>query len=177
MGLEWRKVSFWSKNYHKVKELYEAAFPAQERLPYLPLVLNSWRRLVNFYAYYDQEEFVGLAYTIANKELFTVLFLAVRDDLRSKGYGSLILQNLQAVANHRPLILTIEVMDETATNYEQRLQRLSFYERNGFQLTQSFYHEGHESYQIMTTDKTIKLAHFEKLMRQAFLGLIPVRVD
>jgi len=51
------------------KKLYLTAFPAVERLPYFPLVLNAYRRLANFYAYYDKDDFVGLVYLLENEEV------------------------------------------------------------------------------------------------------------
>ncbi|KXT78920.1 hypothetical protein STRDD13_00350 [Streptococcus sp. DD13] len=156
--------------------MYLRSFPAHERLPYFPLVVNSWRKIANFYAYYNHEEFVGFAYVLSTTEAYFILFLAVNDLVHSKGYGSKILQDLRQDAGKRPIMLAIEPMNEEAANRTQRKKRLAFYERNGFELTQHFYYEGSERYQIMLTNPNSPLSLFENMMHQAFWNLIPIKM-
>ena len=172
MGLSRQTVSLFSKNYRDVKALYLAAFPAVERLPYLPLVLNAQRRLANFYAYYDDEKFVGLAYLLENKEVVYLFFLAVNTKIRSRGYGTAILQDIKKLAGERPIILAMEPLDKTAQNYQQRVKRVDFYKKNGFKITDYYYHEGKEVYQVMATDDALDIRSVERLTKKAVLGLI-----
>ena len=75
-------------------------------------------------------------------------------------------------------MLTIEPMDEEgASNRNQRLKRLAFYERNGYQLLNHFYFEGSERYQILTTDKSLSLVDLERALAKTFLGRYGIRVD
>ena len=177
MTLAQQKVKFFSKSYHDVKRLYLSAFPPRERFPYFCLLLNSLRSLATCYAYYDKERFVGFAYIIESKEQMFILFLAVNGSVRSKGYGSMILAQIREYAGRKPLILTIEPVEKDAPNSEQRRQRLSFYERNGYQLTSHYYYEGQERYQILTTEQSIDLERFQKLVKRAVLGLVPITVQ
>ena len=177
MGLSRQTVSLFSKNYRDVKALYLAAFPAVERFPYLPLVLNTQRRLANFYAYYDDEKFVGLAYLLENKEVIHLIFLAVNTKIRSRGYGTAILKDIKQLAGNRPVVLEIEPMDKTAENYDQRVKRLAFYEKNGFRVTDYYYHEGKEVYQVMTTDDAFDIRSVERLTKKAVLGLISISFE
>ncbi|MGT2924014.1 GNAT family N-acetyltransferase [Streptococcus caviae] len=176
MTLTRQKVSPFSKAYNDVKKLYLSAFPPNERLPYFLLLVNSVRSLAKCYAYYEQEEFVGFAYILESKKQVFILFLAVNEPVRSKGYGSMILAQIREYAGLRPLILTIEPPDKEAPNSEQRRRRLSFYERNGYQATSHYYYEGQECYQILTTDQNADLEHFQKLARRATLGFVPIEV-
>lgn len=148
-----------------------------ERFPYFCLLLNSLRSLVTCYAYYDKERFVGFAYIIESKEQMFILFLAVNGSVRSKGYGSMILAQIREYAGRKPLILTIEPVEKDSPNSEQRRQRLSFYERNGYQLTSHYYYEGQERYQILTTEQSIDLERFQKLVKRAVLGLVLITVQ
>ncbi len=89
-------------------------------------------------AYFDQEVFVGLTYAICTDNLVYLLFLAVEESKQSQGYGSQILAQVKKEAGVRPCVLTIEPMDEEdASNRTQRLKRLAFYERNGYQAIES----------------------------------------
>lgn len=177
MELKRQKVKFFSKNYRDVKNLYFTAFPAVERLPYFPLFLNTCRSLADFYAYYDGDTFVGLAYLLQNEEVIYLFFLAVNPQIRSQGYGSAILKDISALAEERPIVLAMEPLDKGADNYEQRLKRVNFYERNGFSITDYNYHEGAEVYQMMATKSDIDIHLVEKLTEKAVLGLIPVSFD
>lgn len=172
MTLSRRKVRFLSKEYRKVQNLYLASFPAVERLPYFLLVLNTYRHLANFYAYYDDESFVGLAYLLENEEIVYLFFLAVNPQLHSHGYGSAILQDIKIIAEKRHIILAVEPLDKEAENYRQRIKRVAFYEKNGFTLTDYEYHEGKEIYQIMTTSTLFDLSSVASLTQKAVLGLI-----
>lgn len=177
MTLTEQKVRFFSKAYRDVKSLYLSAFPPNERLPYILLLANSLRPLATCYAYYDKEQFVGFTYILESREQVFVLFLAVNELVRSKGYGSVILAQIREYAGVRPLILTIEPLEKEAPNIEQRRQRLAFYERNGYQLTSHYYFEGQERYQVLTTDQNVDLEHFQKLVKRTVLGLVSIAVN
>lgn len=89
----------------------------------------------------------------------------------------MILAQIREYAGRKPLILTIEPVEKDTPNSEQRRQRLSFYERNGYQLTFHYYYEGQERYQILTTEQSIDLERFQKLVKRAVLGLVPITVQ
>ena len=103
--------------------------------------------------------------------------MAVNPQIRSRGYGSEILQDIKKIAGNRPVVLAIEPMDEKADNFDQRLKRVRFYEKNGFHITAYYYHEGTETYQMMANNKTIAIDSIEKLTKKAVLGLVKVSYD
>ncbi len=177
MSLKREKITLFSKAYRDTRKLYISAFPVHERFLYFPTVLNSYRALADFYAYYDGDRFVGLAYVISSDQLVFLLFLAVTSEVRSKGYGKAILDDMAQLAKKRPVVLTIEPVEAEAKNYEQRLKRLAFYERNGYHATPHFYYEGREKYQILTNQGHVDIAAIEKLVKKAVLHLIPIRVE
>lgn len=98
------------------------------------MLLTSYRELADFYAYYDGDDFVGLAYVLQNEDVVYLFFLAVNPQIRSRGYGSEILQDIKKIAGSRPVVLAIEPMDEKADNFDQRLKRVRFYEKMVFTL-------------------------------------------
>ena len=167
MTLEVRNIYPLTPTFKKVASLYEAAFPVEERLPLWQLSWNSLKRGQSF-----------LTYAIYTDNLVYLLFLAVEGSKQSQGYGSQILAQIKKEAGVRPCVLTIEPMDEKdASNRNQRLKRLAFYERNGYQLLNHFYFEGTERYQILTTDRSLCLADLEQDLAKTFLGKYGIRVE
>ena len=178
MTLEVRNIYPLTPTFKNVASLYEAAFPVEERLPLWQLSWNSLKRGQSFLAYFDREVFIGLTYSIYTENLVYLLFLAVEESKQSQGYGSQILAQVKKEAGVRPCVLTIEPMDEEqVSNRAQRLKRLAFYERNGYQLLNHFYFEGPERYQILTTDRSLCLADLEQDLAKTFLGKYGIRVE
>ena len=178
MTLEVRNIYPLTPTFKNVASLYEAAFPVEERLPLWQLSWNSLKRGQSFLAYFDREVFIGLTYSIYTENLVYLLFLAVEESKQSQGYGSQILAQVKEEAGGRPCVLTIEPMDEErVSNRGQRLKRLAFYERNGYQLLNHFYFEGTERYQILTTDRSLSLDALEQELAKTFLGKYAIRVE
>ena len=69
---------------------------------------------------------------IESEKMIFLLYFAVNAQQRSKGYGSQIIHELKQVARGREIILNVEKPDQSAENNTQRVQRITFYERNGF---------------------------------------------
>ena len=63
------------------------------------------------------------------------MFFAVDEKLRSKGYGSTILQEIQKKYPKKKIIISIEPCDENAPDIETRKRRKDFYLRNGYKET------------------------------------------
>ena len=143
----------------------------------LLLRLRAWSSYVHFLAYYDGDDFVGLAYILQNEAVVYLFFLAVNPNIRYRGYGSAILQDVKDLAGNRPVVLAIEPMDGKADNFDQRLKRVRFYEKNGFHITAYYYHEGSETYQMMANTKQIDIDAIKKLTKKAVLGLVKVSFD
>ena len=178
MTLEVRNIYPLTPTFKKVASLYEAAFPVEERLPLWQLSWNSLKNGQSFLAYFDQEVFIGFTYAICTDNLVYLLFLAVEESKQSQGYGSQILAQVREEARERPCVLTIEPMDEEdASNRNQRLKRLAFYERNGYQALNHFYFEGTERYQILITDRSLSLDTIEQDLAKTFLGRYGIKVD
>ena len=90
-------------------------------------------------------------YTVENNKYIFVLYLAVNDQIRSKGYGTKILgwlkQNTEKI-----IVLNAESLNLSAENALQREKRISFYSRNGiFDTGCRFVDEG-EKYSVLASD-------------------------
>lgn len=172
-----KKCHFLSSTYWQVRKLYHSAFPPQERPPYFLLWLFSLQPAIDFVAYYDEGNFVGLSYTVATSQGRFVLFLAVVDTYRSQGFGSAILREIAEQNQGEPCFLCMEPMDEAADNYAQRLKRLAFYEKNGYRRQFALYHELDETYEILATADGLDYEKIEKELNRVSLGLLRIRVE
>lgn len=131
------------------EKLLLAEFPPSELIPFKYLLSKAKRDFAEFLAFYDEDLFVGLCYTVSLNDFTLVLFLAVDSALQSKGYGSQALQEVCSRYSPNRLALEIEVLDPQATNYEQRVRRKAFYEKNGFTSSGLCLEAQHEVYEIM----------------------------
>lgn len=115
-----------------VRTLYQASFPENERVPLWLLLQMAKKRCIDFLGFYDEGLFVGFMYVVTNEDLTLVLYLAVNDRIQSKGYGTRMLDHLEARCPGNRVILDIEEVNEASSNNEQRIKRRAFYVKNGF---------------------------------------------
>ena len=125
------KVSKDIKEYKSIKNLYKKAFPIDERAPFWLLMRKANQSSADFWALYDEKEWIGIAYVVRYKQLAYIFYLAIAQEKRSKGYGEKVMNTLKDYYNGNRLFLALEALDETANNYEQRVKRHSFYEKCG----------------------------------------------
>ena len=143
-----------SADYAQVVRLYEEAFPPTEQIDLGLLNSLAAKDGVDFLAYYDDGEFCGFSYSIACTDYLYLLFLAVDGAQRSKGLGARILAHLAEAHPDCATVLEIESLDPDAPNYDLRLARARFYERNGFSFTGYDMVTPGMTYTIMCTSDT-----------------------
>lgn len=132
MKIRAAKVKLNSKS---VKRIYYEAFPKNERMPFPMMVAMSKLWNTDFFGFYDGDDLCGFVYLALNRKLVFVMFLAVDERLRSKGYGSAILEEIQKRYPNRKIIISIEPCDEKALDLALRKRRKEFYRRNGYRET------------------------------------------
>lgn len=115
--------------YKKFNHLYHTAFPKEERIPIKFLMSHKESELI---ACYDGEIFCGFYSTLTFGDITHILFLAIFDELRDQGYGSLLLGMISKRYKNNRIILDIESEVPDAPNYEQRVRRKAFYVKNGY---------------------------------------------
>ena len=122
--MEYRKVTAGDRD---VADLYTEAFPPVERIPLRKLI----RRGYDFEGAYEGEELVGLYCTVPGDGMTFLFYLAVRKDLRGRGYGSEILRKV-CEDSSVSVVLNIEYTGEDTPEDDGKLRRKVFYLRNGF---------------------------------------------
>jgi GNAT superfamily N-acetyltransferase len=167
---ECKKVNKKLDEYKAIKDLMLKTFPKNEIIPMWILLLLSQRKMVDFNAYYDDNEFVGFSYSIINCNMIFIFYLAVYDKIQSNGYGTKILKYIKEKYKGKEIILNIEKIDKNSQNYEQRLKRLKFYKKNGFNETEYFIDDDIE-YSILSTNKDFNKEEYTKTLKKYSFGL------
>lgn len=135
------------------ENLYLAAFPEIERHPIDELYDACDTGKCEWLIFKDEEKFIGMAYMIIHEEIAFLLYLAVEDKHRNKGYGAKILAELSNLYAGKEVILLIESLQEECDNMDIRIRRRGFYLRNGFYDTEYIQStcEGAALYDILST--------------------------
>ena len=153
----------------KLKHLYLAAFPKEERLPWW--VLRAWNALGwgALTAYYQEDVFCGFAFSATTDRVHYVMFFAVEEGLRGRGCGSRILSHMTRLG--KPVLLNVELLDQAAPNYPQRLQRMAFYQKNGFRDTGFHIREVGGVFGVLSSTGWMDMSAYQAAFQKLSLGL------
>ncbi|WP_373217746.1 GNAT family N-acetyltransferase [Ruminococcus sp. 5_1_39BFAA] len=148
----------------KVYELYQEAFPEEEKKPVGMLEELARRGMLEILAVVDDEgaeRFVGLAINMTEpsrkapegeKETALLDYFAISPDVRGGGYGSKALKLLLERFSGKTYIFEVEMRDEAAPNAAERQRRVAFYLRGGLKETGLFVHAYDTDFEILTPD-------------------------
>ncbi len=114
-----------------IYRLYQEAFPTSEKKPFS--MIRSMRKKGKSDIWYCEEDgrFAGLVITINGPDKVLLDYLAVAKRRRGQGAGSKILQKMREQYAGKGVFLEIEVVTESADNFEERKRRKQFYLSNG----------------------------------------------
>ena len=178
MALRISPVFRRSSYYKKVCNIMTEAFPETELMPMWVLRLLARRKLIKFSAVLDDEKICGVLYTVENKEYVFILYLAVSEEVRCRGYGGQILDLVKKNARGRHTVLHVEYPDANAENAEQRSKRMSFYARNGIHDTGYFFGEDDEKYAVLSSNGAeIDIESFKSLLRYMSFGFYTPKME
>lgn len=162
------------KNSHNpgdIKNLYLTAFPREELLPWWILRLMTLPKGVELTGYYDEDRFCGFTHTTSAGDILFVMFFAVSEALRDKGYGSAILQTLKENNPGKQIVLNVEPVDVPADNLAQRQSRMRFYSKNGFFDTGYNIAEVGGTFRVLSTDPVLDTGAYLQAFAKLSLGL------
>lgn len=162
-----RSVSVTKKTEHlkEIKRLYNASFPDNERIPWFRLFSQLDESRV-MQAWSDDDVLIGLTYVFLHKDIAYLGYLAVEENMRGRGYGSMILKQLQNERKDYRMVIDIEVVTEDAENYEERKMRRDFYLRNDFAPTGVGYYFFHVDYELLSYNGAVSADDYRDLIRK-----------
>jgi GNAT superfamily N-acetyltransferase len=176
MDLVIKNVSKALPEYCQVIDLVKNSFPKEEQYPIWLLKLWALKKNVYFWAYYQNDEFCGLSYHVSHEEMIFVLYLAVNNQVHSKGYGSAILKTLKETFKGQSITLNIERLDSGAENYEQRVKRLNFYKKNGFYDTEYTITDRGETFLTLTTADSFSVETLKRVLGELTFGFDVLKI-
>ena len=182
--LQYFEVTKKSPWFPQVKALYESAFPANERIPIKHLLDDKIKR--EFWAFFDKEDgvsgaaentadentatprFCGFSNSITHGSITNIVYFAVVPELRSRGYGSQILQAIRERHPDSRIVVDIEVEEDSkdAEELERRNRRRNFYQRNGFDAVPVDYVWQGEHYRLLTAGGTVTEKEFRDFWKE-----------
>lgn len=171
MSINFRPFNKSDNHYSRVIDLYKEAFPGAQRIPRFLLRFKLRKGKKGFSVLYDGEEWIGLLYLTQYRDIVFVQFLAVSESIRSRGYGSKVMDALGALYPEKRMVLNIEEVNEQAKNYQQRIKRKAFYEKNGFISTGYLVKEPDQMQEMLIRGGSISKQEIE-LMYKELLGNI-----
>lgn len=175
------KLKSHSKEYKEAKDTINKAFPKAEQVPFWSLTFLANRKYVDFLCYYDpNKNYVGFSYSIHDKTDLMILYLAVEESARSKGYGTKIIEYLQNKDKIKNTVLDIESPFENCKNKEQRQRRFNFYKRIDFHSTDYEIIEPECNYLILSdsqiqNEKAVDI--YRKLTDKLSFHLCPLNIE
>ncbi|MCG7547435.1 GNAT family N-acetyltransferase [Pseudoalteromonas sp. Of7M-16] len=169
MTIKFKPLTKHDTNYAKVIDLFFEAFPKVQRLPSWVVKYRLRNGKAGFYSLYDQDIWVGFIYVKAYKNIIFVKFFAISEQRRSDGYGSKVMDSMKDEYSGQRVILNIEELDNSADNFQQRIKRKAFYEKNGFTSTGYIVKEPAERQEMLIRGGTICKEEIEAMYKH-FLG-------
>jgi GNAT superfamily N-acetyltransferase len=127
--------------------------------------------MVQFLAFYDNDQFCGMSYLFEDAEQTYILYLAVASSLRSGGYGSKILRWIETNSPSKNVSLNIEEVDEHFENYSQRVKRFKFYQKNSYRDTGMKIILMKDRYPILSNCTNFSKEKYQHILRKATFGL------
>jgi len=116
-------------------DLYNRAFPEEERVPLEELLDLNNLCINNVVAWYDGDVFVGITHTRFVSKIHFGAYLAVHSEMRGKGYEKELLDAFGNFVKGAPQIIPVEspFNDNVPTDKHRRMQRYLFYKYHGFE--------------------------------------------
>jgi len=170
--LQTKAVSKKMAGFESLFKLYKTAFPKSEQAPMGLLLRNPGKQNVQFHAYYDGETFVGFTYTIIYQDMAYIWYLATVPSLRSKGYGSQILDAIKEANKNNTIVLNMTAKNGDPAHDAVCEKRKAFYERNGFRLDGRVVSISGNREDIMYQNGDFNFQQYQQLFKK-FLGPLP----
>ena len=147
----------------KISALMERSFPANERMP-LPVLLK--RPGSSFIALYTDDTFCGFLSLLTWRDITHILFFAVEEEFRGRGYGTRALSLVRELFPGQRLLADIESPGGKSRNEEERLARKRFYLRLGYRASGISYRWRGEDYEILVCGADISSKEFSDFWDQ-----------
>lgn len=167
MELKMKPISEQDPWYAEAQRLYEASFPPNERRSF-PELFDDFHGACEVMAALEGNRFAGMAVLLTYEDITHILYIAVEEALRSRGYGSRMLDLIRKHYPGQKIIADLERPEENAQNEPQRESRVAFYRKNGYRFTGIDYRWEGEDYCIMSNGGDVTREAFGNFWRHFY---------
>lgn len=147
-----------------VFELYEEAFPEEEKKPQELLIKLVEAGMMEILAVTEDSEFIGLAMNMMYGQSALLDYFAIASSKRNSGYGGRTIRQLLERFADRKYIFEIEMQDPSADNALERRRRKNFYLRNGLKETGVFANVYYTDFELLTPDGELTYEAYFKVL-------------
>lgn len=154
-----------NNQWKKVKEIYLEAFPKQEQKPFFVLKHSVKSGKSQLFTALEKNVLLGFVVVVPYQNMVMVDYLAVSQEIRSRGTGSRIMQEVLRLFVGKKIVLLIERLNECAENNEQRISRRRFYIKNGFTSSDIFIHGASGDMEVLNYGGKISPIDYLKLQK------------
>lgn len=162
--LSYKKLSDLSEDLIEFEKINNGSIPEKERVSLFALLKSGDDPDTEITGLYSQTVPVGFYVVRKHNNISYLAFIAVREDMRSKGIGSSVLKELRCRFLTDRFIVEFESPDNSDADVNA-LRRKEFYLRNGFHSTgyYSFYDE--TEFEIACSKETFDLEEYIGFLR------------
>ena len=172
MSIKFSPLTKYDVNYSNVIALYKEAFTTVRRVPSWILKCMMRKGKTGFSVLYENDTWIGLLYITKYKDIIFVHFFAISPSQRSMGYGSKVVDAMKEIYSKHRIVLNIEELIEESKNYQQRLKRKAFYEKNGFISSGYMVKEPEERLEMLILGGNISKVEIEAMYKSLFGGVL-----
>lgn len=152
--------------YRLTHQLYQDAFPPNERAPFFLLAHRAAKGLADWWGIYENDAWVGFFYVVSDARLAYVFYFAIAQASRGKGCGGRAIAALREKYRGRRVFLAAEALDRTADNFAERVRRKRFYLRSGMEELHTCVREGEVVYELLGTGGPVSGEEYGRLVRR-----------
>ncbi|TLU66342.1 GNAT family N-acetyltransferase [Thalassotalea litorea] len=172
MNITFYPVNSNNANYIEVIDLYKEAFPEARKVPKWLLKYKLRNGKIGLSALYSENVWIGLIHITEYEDIVFIQSLAIAEFNRSKGFGSQVLDSLKSLHSGKRIVLNIEVIEDEASNYKQRVKRKAFYENNGFLSSGFTVKEPGENLEMLIFGGAITKIEIESMYKKLFGSIL-----
>lgn len=160
MDLVVKPIQKLGKDKACVKEIYISSFQEEDRMHFGLMQIMSRLWHTEFLTFYDEDMLCGFVYMATLRKLTFVMFFAVDENLRSKGYGGRILEKIAQLHPDCKMVVSCEPCDESAEDFAIRLRRKQFYLRNKYSETGYYIKLGGKEQEVLVRNGAFSKREF-----------------
>lgn len=165
------------KNKKQFKKLYKEAFPINERKPFSLIIIAYKLRKTQILSIEKNNKFVGFFILAKSEDLIFIDYFAISESERNNGLGSEALAILKKSYPNKRIFLEVENPINNTDNFQQRIRRIKFYEKNEFVLQNIRVELSKNDFLLMSYNGIVSFEEYVKVMKRSYSSLYTIMIS